>query len=221
MTDPDRAALVTELAGLDVATVHEAYGRRGDLGPQIRPIQAGRRVAGQALTAAVAPGDNLAIHRALLAARSGDVLVVAAAGHVAGYWGEILAVAAQARGVVGLIIDGGCRDVEALRRRGFPVWSTGISVHGMAKAQPGTVNETVSVGGVVVHPGDYVLADDDGVVVVARDAISGVVAAAQARAQKEERIMAELERGGNTIDLMGLPRDEEAGRAPAAESARG
>src|SRR5689334_21631301 len=120
-------------AALDAATVHEAYGRRGDLSGRIRPIQQGAKVAGRAVTAVVHPGDNRAIHRAVLAAGEGDVLVVDAAGHVAGYWGEILAVAAQARGIAGLVIDGGVRDTAALRARGFPVWAVGTSVHGTVK----------------------------------------------------------------------------------------
>jgi 4-hydroxy-4-methyl-2-oxoglutarate aldolase len=203
----DDNAVIERFSALDAATVHEAYGRLGDLAANIRPIQQGARIAGRAVTAQVQPGDNRAIHRAVLAAGPGDVLVVAAQGHIAGYWGEILAVAAQARGIVGLVIDGGCRDIDALRKRGFPVWSAGVSVHGTVKVNAGLVNEAVAVGGVVVHPGDYVLADDDGVVVVRAADIADVVEAAEARATKEERIMAELVAGGNTLDLMNIPKD--------------
>ena len=142
--------ILASLAGCDVATLHEAAGRVGNLSPSIRPIQSGAHIAGRAVTAAVQPGDNLAVHRAVLECRPGDVLVVAANGHLAGYWGEILAVAAQARGVLGLVIDGGCRDVAALRRRNFPVWSAGVSVHGTTKKAHGTVNSPVAMGGVLV-----------------------------------------------------------------------
>jgi 4-hydroxy-4-methyl-2-oxoglutarate aldolase len=209
------------LAALDAATVHEAYGRRGNLDHRIRPIQQGVRVTGRAVTAVVHPGDNRAIHRAILAAGPGDILVVDAGGHVAGYWGEILAVAAQARGIVGLVIDGGVRDTAALRTRGFPVWAAGVSVHGAVKLTSGIVGETASVGGVVVNPGDYVVADDDGVVIVAEFALVEVVAAAQAREEKERRIMAALQEGGNTLDLMGLPKDDPQGQSLETEADRG
>lgn len=195
---------VRRLSALDVATVHEAAGRTGDMAPSIRPIQESVTIAGPAVTSACQPGDNLAIHHAVLEAAPGSVLVVAAGGHIAGYWGEILAVAAQERGIQGLVIDGGCRDTAALRRRGFPVWSTGVSVHGTVKGSPGLVNEAVSVGGVVVRPGDFVLADDDGVVVVDQERIGAVLDAAEARAAKEEKIMSTLAAGGTTIELMGL-----------------
>lgn len=205
MTGPDPR--VSRLAHLDAATVHEAAGRIGDLAPHIRPVTPGTRAAGRAVTASVQPGDNRAIHRAVLQAGAGDILVVDAGGHIAGYWGEILAVAAQARGIAALVIDGGCRDVSALRERAFPVWSAGVSVHGTVKVHPGTVNETVSVGGVVVAPGDYLVADDDGVVAIPAARIDEILEAAESRAAKEAHIMAELEGGGTTIELMGLPRE--------------
>lgn len=198
--------ILASLSSCDVATLHEAAGRVGNLSPSIRPIQSGAHIAGRAVTAAVQPGDNLAVHRAVLECRPGDVLVVAANGHLAGYWGEILAVAAQARGVLGLVIDGGCRDVAALRRRNFPVWSAGVSVHGTTKKAPGTVNSPVAVGGVLVAPGDYVVADDDGVVCVAAARVNDVLAAALARAEREERVMAGLVAGGTTFELMGIER---------------
>lgn len=207
----DAAGLLERFGALDVATAHEAYGRAGNLSPSIRPIQEGVRIAGRAVTALVQPGDNRAIHRAVLEGGPGDILVVAAGGHLAGYWGEILAVAAQTRGIRGLVIDGGCRDIQALRRRGFPVWSTGVSVHGTVKVQAGEINVDVAVGGVVVRPGDYVLADDDGVVSVRAEAVEAVVEASEARAEREDGIMRELEAGGNTIDLMGIPRSSTHG----------
>jgi 4-hydroxy-4-methyl-2-oxoglutarate aldolase len=198
--------ILAGLSGCDVATLHEAAGRVGNLSPDIRPIQVGAHIAGRAVTAAVQPGDNLAIHRAVLECRPGDVLVVAANGHLAGYWGEILAVAAQCRGLLGLVIDGGCRDVAALRKRGFPVWSSGVSVHGTTKRAPGTVNSAVAVGGVLVAPGDYVVADDDGVVCIPAARVTEVLAAALARAEREEHVMAGLVGGGTTFELMGIER---------------
>ena len=198
--------VLASLQSCDVATLHEASGRVGNLSPSIRPIQVGAHIAGRAVTAAVQPGDNLAVHRAVLECRAGDVLVVAANGHLAGYWGEILAVAAHSRGVTGLVIDGGCRDVGALRRRDFPVWSAGVSVHGTTKRAPGTVNTPVAVGGVLVAPGDYVVADDDGVVCIPAARVAEVLAAALARAEREERVMAGLVAGGTTFELMGIER---------------
>lgn len=196
--------ILDRLRACDVATLHEAAGRIGNLSPAIGPIQRGAHIAGRAVTAAVQPGDNLAVHRAVLESGPGDVLVVAAGGHLAGYWGEILAVAAQNRGAVGLVIDGGCRDVAALRKRSFPVWSTGISVHGTTKKAPGTVNRPVAVGGVLVAPGDYIVADDDGVVCIPSDRVDEVVAAAAARAEREEHVMAGLVAGGTTFELMAI-----------------
>jgi 4-hydroxy-4-methyl-2-oxoglutarate aldolase len=133
------------------------------------------------------------------------VLVGAARGHVAGYWGEIMAVAAQQRGIAGLVVDGGCRDTTALRARDFPVWSAGISVHGCVKVTPGRVQEPVVVAGVLVAPGDYVIADDDGVVVVEQDRIGEVLDAADARSGKEAEIMRRLAEGETTVELMNLP----------------
>jgi 4-hydroxy-4-methyl-2-oxoglutarate aldolase len=205
MVDDSRLA---RLSRLDSATVHEAAGRVGNLDHRIRPIIESVHVTGRAVTASVQPGDNRAIHRAVLVAQPGDILVVDANGHIAGYWGEILAVAAQERGIVGLVIDGGCRDIRSLRKRGFPVWSAGVSVHGTVKIHPGTVNQPVSVGGVVVEPGDYVVADDDGVVVISASSIDDALDAAEKRVEKEDRIMSELQQGGNTLDLMGIAKED-------------
>jgi 4-hydroxy-4-methyl-2-oxoglutarate aldolase len=193
---------VSRLAALDTATVHEAAGRLGNLDARIRPIQTGTTIAGRALTVVCHPGDNLAIHRAVVAANDGDIMVVNAGGHVAGYWGEILAVAAQVRGIRGVVIDGGCRDIAALRRIGFPVWSAGVSVQGTIKAVPGLVNSPIVAGGVAVRPGDYVLADDDGVVVVPVERVDEVLDAAEARHDKEERGFTALRAGATTFDVL-------------------
>ncbi|HET6152106.1 MAG TPA: 4-carboxy-4-hydroxy-2-oxoadipate aldolase/oxaloacetate decarboxylase [Marmoricola sp.] len=200
----DDSTVLDRLAALDAATVHEAAGRIGHLSPGIQSNQSGVSVVGRAVTAECHPGDNLALHLAILEAGPTDILMGSARGHVAGYWGEIMAVAAQARGIRGLVIDGGCRDIAAMRARSFPVWSTGRSVRGMVKTTRGLVNEPIVVGGVLVTPGDYVIADDDGVVSIPADQIESVLAAAEERAVKEAAIMAGLEAGGTTIELMGL-----------------
>jgi 4-hydroxy-4-methyl-2-oxoglutarate aldolase len=196
---------VARLQQLDGATIHEAAARSGHLGPEIRPIQSDVSIAGRAVTAECHPGDNLAAHLAILEAQPGDVLVVAARGHVMGYWGELMAVAAEAAGIVGLVIDGGCRDTAAMRRRGFPVWSAGVSVHGTVKVTPGRVNQAVVVAGVSVRPGDFVVADDDGVVVVPQGRIDQVLDGAEARTAKEAAYMERLAKGESTLDVLGLP----------------
>ena len=196
--------IVAQLAGFDPATLHEAAGRVGAVDPAIKPVSPGASVAGRAFTARCHPGDNLAIHRAVAAAEPGDVLVVDAGGHVAGYWGEVLAVAAQARGIRGLIIDGGVRDSVAQRRRGFPLWARGVSVLGTVKVTPGTIGESITCGGVPVRPGDYVAADDDGVVVIPCERVVRVLKAARERVENEAVLMERLEAGELTLDLLNL-----------------
>ncbi len=194
---------VAQLAGFDPATLHEAGGRIWAVDHTIKPVTVGASVAGRAFTARCHPGDNLAIHRAV-AAESGHVLVVDASGHVAGYWGEVLAVAAQARGIQALIIDGGVRDSAALKRRGFPVWARGVSILGTVKVTPGTIGEPITCGGVPVRTGDYVIADDDGVVVIPHERAAEVVETARQRVQKEADLMQRLAAGALTLDMLNL-----------------
>lgn len=201
---PLEPALRVELVSLGVATVYEASGAEGGLDPGIGPLWPGARLCGPALTVECTQGDNLAIHRALEVSAPDVVLVVDARGHLAGYWGEVLTVAAQARGVAGLVIDGGVRDSEALQRNGFPVFARGRSVLRTVKHEPGRVGEPVVAGGVVVRAGDVVLGDSDGVVVIRADRLRDVVAASRARVAREEEIMARLRAGELTLDLLGL-----------------
>ena len=161
--------VVTALGAVGTATVHEAIGRRGFLGPDIRPIQQGLRLGGSAVTVSSHPGDNLMVHAAVEVCQPGDVLVVAnTAPSTHGMFGELLATSLMARGVLGLVVDAGVRDTDELRDLGFGVWSRYVSCQGTVKASPGSVNVPVVIGGQVVAPGDVVCADDDGVVVVAR-----------------------------------------------------
>jgi 4-hydroxy-4-methyl-2-oxoglutarate aldolase len=198
-------AVVDQLAGLDVATVHEAIGRAGYLGPGLRPIQDGTRIGGTAVTALCWPGDNLMIHAAVEQCQAGDLLVVTTASPSAdGMFGELLATSLAARGVRGLVIEAGVRDVAELRAMGFGVWSAAVSAQGTVKETAGAVNVPISVGGQIITPGDAIIADDDGVVCVPRGDIGPALDAARSRAAKEERNRAELAGGQLGLDLYGL-----------------
>jgi 4-hydroxy-4-methyl-2-oxoglutarate aldolase len=199
------AATLDGLAALGVSTVHEADSRRGALAPQIRPIQDGAVVAGTAVTVSCHPGDNLMIHAAVETCRAGDVLVVTTTSRCTdGMLGELLATSLRAHGVVAVVTDGGVRDVAALRVMGFPVWSRAISPQGTVKASPGSVNVPVVCAGVLVHPGDAVVADDDGVVVVPRDRAPAVLAAGRSREANEAAKRARLAAGELGVDMYGL-----------------
>jgi 4-hydroxy-4-methyl-2-oxoglutarate aldolase len=196
---------VDALAAFGVATVHEAIGRTGYLGPQIRPGWLGCRVGGTAVTALCWPGDNLMIHAAVEQCRPGDVLVVTTTSPSAdGAFGELLATSLASRGVRGLVTTGGVRDLAALQAMGFPVFSAAISAQGTVKATAGAVNVPVSIGGQRIAPGDAVVADDDGVVIVARTAVTDALAAAKARARKEDASRAAFAAGELGLDRYGL-----------------
>lgn len=198
-------AVVDQLAGLGVATVHEAIGRAGYLGPGLRPIQDGTRIGGTAVTALCWPGDNLMIHAAVEQCQAGDLLVVTTASpSTDGMFGELLATSLAARGVRGLVIEAGVRDVAELRAMGFPVWSAAVSAQGTVKETAGAVNVPVSVGGQIITPGDAIIADDDGVVCVPRGDIGPALDTARSREAKEERNRAELAAGQLGLDLYGL-----------------
>jgi 4-hydroxy-4-methyl-2-oxoglutarate aldolase len=197
--------VVATLAELGVATVHEAIGRTGYLGPGIRPVHLGARIGGTAVTVMCWPGDNLMIHAAVEQCQPGDLLVVTTTSPSAdGAFGELLATSLQHRGVVGLVTTGGVRDVAELHAMGFPVFSAAVSAQGTVKATAGAVNVPVSVHGQVIAPGDAVLADDDGVVVVPRQAVSRALAAARARTETEEATRAALRAGQLGLDRYGL-----------------
>lgn len=193
---------------LGAATLHEAFDRRGDLPAAIRPLFRAR-VAGPALTVSTQPGNNLLIHRALAAARPGDILVVALteadeAGHDFGYWGDILTTAAIERGVAGLVIDGCLRDVEAIEALGFPVFGRGTAIRGTAKAPVGAVGMPVRIGRVEIAAGDLVVGDADGVVAIPAAVARGVLVQAEAREAKERGIVEQLKAGRSTMDIYGF-----------------
>jgi 4-hydroxy-4-methyl-2-oxoglutarate aldolase len=196
--------LLDRWLALGASTLYEASGLPCAIDPAIRPVWAGATLAGPAYPVRCAPGDNLAIHLALERVPRGSVLVVTTDDFVAGYWGEVLTVAAEAAGVTGLVIDGGVRDVAALARRRFPVFARGVSVRGTVKASAPSVGGAIRMSGVDVAPGDLVVADDDGVVVLPAAELPRVLAAGEARAAKEAEFMRRLAEGATTVDLLGL-----------------
>jgi 4-hydroxy-4-methyl-2-oxoglutarate aldolase len=189
---------------LGTSTLYEAFGLPCAIDPAIRAVWAGAAVAAPAFPVRCSPGDNLAIHLAVERAPRGCVLVVTTDDFISGYWGEVLTVAAEAAGIVGLVIDGGVRDVAAMARRRFPVFSRGVSVRGTIKASAPSVGQPILMTGVPIAAGDLVVADDDGVVVLPSARIDDILAAGEARSQKEVDFMARLARGETTVDLLGL-----------------
>ncbi|NEV85663.1 4-carboxy-4-hydroxy-2-oxoadipate aldolase/oxaloacetate decarboxylase [Streptomyces tendae] len=207
VTNPPKADAedVEALAAYGVATVSEAMGRTGLLGPGIRPVQQGVRLAGTAVTVLSWPGDNLMIHAAVEQCGEGDVLVVTTTSPSAdGLFGELFATALQRRGVRGIVINTGIRDTQELREMGFAAWSRAVSAQGTVKATGGSVNVPIAVDGQVIRPGDVIVADDDGVVVVPRERARQVAEASEAREQKEAATRAAFVEGQLGLDRYGL-----------------
>ncbi|MBL8204205.1 MAG: 4-carboxy-4-hydroxy-2-oxoadipate aldolase/oxaloacetate decarboxylase [Blastocatellia bacterium] len=200
------AADVIQLLGEQgVATIHEAQGRTGLLNPYLRPIYPAAKVAGSAVTVSCQPGDNLMIHAAVEICQPGDVLVVTTTSESTdGMFGELLATSCQAHGIRGLIIDAGVRDVADLTAMDFPVWSKAISAQGTVKATPGSVNIEVVCAGAIVRPGDVIVGDLDGVVVIQRELAAQVAQLGQRRLEKEANSRAKLKAGEFGVDFYGL-----------------
>lgn len=193
------------LLALGAATVYEAQGAKGALDSGIKPLDPRSRMVGRALTVDTRPADNLMLHYALLKAKPGDVLVVDAKGFLeAGPWGDVLTTAAIKAGIAGLVMHGAVRDASAIVEMGFPVFCRGLSIKGTGKNQPGRVNVPVCIGDVSIRPGDVIVGDRDGLVVVAYDDVDAVIASAVARETKEAEQRAAIERGVSTAELLSL-----------------
>lgn len=197
--------LIETLGRQGVATIHEAQGRAGLMRPYMRPIYSSARMASSAVTVLAPPGDNLMIHAAIEVCRPGDALVVATTSESTdGMFGELLATSCRAHGIVGLVIDAGVRDVADLSAMDFPVWSKAVSAQGTVKASPGSVNVEIVCAGALVRPGDVIVGDQDGVVVVRRETAAEIARLGSARIEKEVKSRERLKAGELGIDFYGL-----------------
>ncbi len=203
-TRPD-PTLIRRVASFPSATLHEAMGRKGAFPHDIKPIAPKMTLCGPALTVSCPPMDNLGIHRAIYLAQPGDVLVVSVGGgYEGGYWGEIMTFAAQQRGIAGLVIDGCVRDRDLIEEMGFSVFSRGLAIHGTIKKEKGVINSPLMIGEILINPGDLLVGDSDGVVLVPQSEISRAVEASQQREDKEDQYKKELAEGKSTLEIIGL-----------------
>lgn len=198
-------SVIAMFAEVSPALAHEAMGRTGAMDAGLKPIYSGMKVCGPAITAQCHPGDNVMLHKALALAQPGDVIVASMGLVDTGAWGEVLTTSAVARGVAGLVIDGMVRDGLGIKNLGFPVFSRGLCMKGTVKETIGLVNHPICCGGVTVNPGDIVIGDDDGVVVIPRaNATEELIRRCHDREQREHEMMEKLRAGVTTVDLLGL-----------------
>lgn len=193
------------LADFSVATLYEATSKQGAMDPSIRPVFRGLHLCGPAVTVQTIPGDNLSVHRALSVLSAGDVLVVSCGGCVTtSIWGEIMTVAALQRRAVGLVTDGAVRDTKQIIAKGFPVFARGVTVAASSKQHNGSINAPVLCGGVLVRPGDIIIGDDDGLVVIPSNQVESAIQAARQREEREREIIQMIEQGKTTIEIYGF-----------------
>lgn len=205
MNQETNKQLLETLRQLGAATVYEAQGAKGALDSGMKPIDPTVRLAGPAFTVDCRPADNLMLHYAVQKARPGDVLVVDAKGFMeAGPWGDVLTIQAMKVGIAGLVINGCVRDANLIIELGFPVFCRGLSIKGTAKNQPGRVNVPVSIGDVLIHPGDIIVGDRDGLAVVPQGEVESTIAASLTREEKEAKQREAIAQGSFTSDLLGL-----------------
>jgi len=196
----------SDFSDFDSATLHEAAGKTGMVDPAIKPAWPGAKLCGFAFTVHCPPGDNLMLHHAVASAPPGSILVAQVGNYtLKGAWGEILTVAAQARGIAGLIIDGSVRDIDAIAPLQFPIFSRGLAIGACTKERFGTLDQSLVFGGVPTHPGDLVFGDGDGIVIIGRDQIDEVHAAARQRQEFENTLINGLQEGKTTLELLNLP----------------
>jgi 4-hydroxy-4-methyl-2-oxoglutarate aldolase len=208
----DGTSFAGRFAKFDPATVFESAGRSGMIDPSIRSAWSGAKLCGTVFTVKSAPGDNLMLHHAVAIAKPGNVIVADIGSYtLAGAWGEILTVAAQAVGVAGVVVNGSVRDIEAIAQLRFPVFSRGLAIGACTKERMGKLNVPLIFGDVMIRPGDIILGDSDGLVVIEREHAEAVYQASVSRHDREQKIIAELQQGKTTIDILNLPKvnDEE------------
>ncbi|MEI7407795.1 RraA family protein [Pectobacterium aroidearum] len=196
---------IEKLKRLGTATIYEAQGATGSLDSSIKPLARGMKFVGSAMTLQMRPGDNLMIHYALLHAKKGDVLVINCDGFTgAGIWGDVLTAQAQNIGLAGLVVNGAVRDSDAIIESNFPVFAKGLSIRGTEKKQPGKMNESILIGDCMIHPGDIIVGDSDGLVVIERARLEDVIHLSEMREQKESVYKEKISQGSSTAELMDL-----------------
>ena len=196
--------MMQQLAQFSTPTLHEALGKIGNLPSAIKPIAPGMRVCGPAYPVQTMPRDNKIIHRAYASAKPGDVLVVHCSDYYeAGYWGDLMSLGAKTQGIAGLVIDACVRDADDIEAMGFPVFGRGLCIRGTSSIEGGTLNEPIIIGGILINPGDIIVGDRDGVVVVPKDRIAEAIEKAFAREAREESIREQLRQGRTSIQIYG------------------
>jgi 4-hydroxy-4-methyl-2-oxoglutarate aldolase len=193
-----------QLTRFSAATLHEALGKTGNLPSAIKPIAPGMKICGPAYPVQTMPRDNKIIHRAYANAKPGDVLVVHCSDYYeAGYWGDLMSLGAKTQGIAGLVIDACVRDADDIEAMGFPVFSRGLCIQGTSSLEGGTLNEPIVIGDILINPGDVIVGDRDGVVVVPKDRIAEAIEKATAREAREESVRQQLRQGKTSIEIYG------------------